>query len=153
MKCIPEKLFLLYKLCVFVSCSYVHQRWLEVQSEMFQESLRELQWWCNGEHVDTMLVRQWLPAIVHLLKKKLKKLYFLHVQGVRSHQVYSFSHSSCWCVFLWGKETIEALNVSWEWCLTIQPQHWGSTIGLSPRDCQRSICPPPWIISGGTHEF
>lgn len=75
-KCIPEAdcfFSLLQKLYVFVSGSYVHQRWLEVQREMFQGAPRELQrlietrWACRYNACKT--VRDRLPAIIHLLKE------------------------------------------------------------------------------------
>lgn len=75
-KCIPEAycfFSLLQKLYVFVSGSYVHQRWLEVQREMFQGAPRELQrlietrWACRYNACKT--VRDRLPAIIRLLKE------------------------------------------------------------------------------------
>lgn len=75
-KCIPEAncfFSLLQKLYVFVSGSYVHQRWLEVQREMFQGAPRELQrlietrWACRYNACKT--VRDRLSAIIRLLKE------------------------------------------------------------------------------------
>uniref|UniRef100_A0A8C6SRB2 Zinc finger MYM-type protein 1-like n=1 Tax=Neogobius melanostomus TaxID=47308 RepID=A0A8C6SRB2_9GOBI len=75
-KCIPEAncfFSLLQKLYVFVSGSYVHQRWLEVQREMFQGAPRELQrlietrWACRYNACKT--VKDRLPAIIRLLKE------------------------------------------------------------------------------------
>ncbi|XP_046906195.1 zinc finger MYM-type protein 1-like [Hypomesus transpacificus] len=74
-KCIPKAycfFSLLQKLYVFVSGSYVHQRWLEVQREMFQGPPRELQrlieirWACRYKACKT--VKDRLPAIMRLLK-------------------------------------------------------------------------------------
>ena len=75
-KCIPEAncfFSLMQKLYVFVSGSYVHQRWLEIQTEMFQGPPRELQrlidtrWACRYNACKT--VRDRLPAIMRLLKE------------------------------------------------------------------------------------
>uniref|UniRef100_A0A3B3RLL1 TTF-type domain-containing protein n=1 Tax=Paramormyrops kingsleyae TaxID=1676925 RepID=A0A3B3RLL1_9TELE len=75
-KCIPGAycfFSLLQKLYVFVSWSYVHQKWLEVQREMFQGAPRELQrlietrWACR--YNACMTVRDRLPAIIRLLKE------------------------------------------------------------------------------------
>ncbi|XP_069482613.1 zinc finger MYM-type protein 1-like [Ambystoma mexicanum] len=75
-KCIPEAycfFSLLQKLYVFVSGSYVHQRWLEVQRDMFQGAPREFQrlietrWACRYNACKT--VRDRLPALIRLLKE------------------------------------------------------------------------------------
>uniref|UniRef100_A0A3B3DJS2 DUF4371 domain-containing protein n=1 Tax=Oryzias melastigma TaxID=30732 RepID=A0A3B3DJS2_ORYME len=76
LKCIPEAncfFSILQKLYVFVSGSYVHRRWLEVQREMFQgapkelERLTETRWACRYNACKT--VRDRLPAIERLLKE------------------------------------------------------------------------------------
>lgn len=71
--CVRVSLCLFQKLYVFVSGSYVHRRWLEIQREMFQGAPRELQrlietWWACRYNA-CKIVRDRLPAIIHLLKE------------------------------------------------------------------------------------
>lgn len=64
---------LLQRLYVFVSGSHVHQRWLEIQKEMYQGPPRELQrlietrWACR--YKACKVVQDRLPAITRLLKE------------------------------------------------------------------------------------
>uniref|UniRef100_A0A8D3D2X9 DUF4371 domain-containing protein n=1 Tax=Scophthalmus maximus TaxID=52904 RepID=A0A8D3D2X9_SCOMX len=74
-KSLPEAycyLSLLQKVYVFVSGSYVHQMWLEVQKEMFPgaaprelQRLIETRWECSYKSCKTVMER--LPAIIQLL--------------------------------------------------------------------------------------
>ena len=75
-KCLNEAdcfFSLLQRLYVFVSGSHVHQKWLEVQREMYQWAPRELQrlietrWACRYNACKT--VKDRLPAIMCLLKR------------------------------------------------------------------------------------
>lgn len=64
---------LLEQLCVFLSGSYVHQKWLEVQRRMYDGVARELQrlsdtrWACR--HVACCNVMDRLPAILQVLEE------------------------------------------------------------------------------------
>lgn len=68
---------LLERIYVFMSGSYVHNKWLEVQREMLEVAPRELQhlsdtrWACR--HVACRNVMERLQTIVHVLKELLKQ--------------------------------------------------------------------------------
>lgn len=73
-KAVPEAdcfFSLLQKLYVYMSGSYVHQKWLSVQKDMYQDAPRELQrlsdtrWTCRYQACKNLMDR--LPAVLHVL--------------------------------------------------------------------------------------